>query len=91
MRVTLLVYDDDEEKQTVIGRFVFDGDGPIRVETDSEDPDAIGILKNILTERMFVHMSAPPEWVTSTGDPGMWMRELPYKYNGYRMRAALEE
>lgn len=90
MRVTLLVADDEQE-QTVVGSFVLEGSGPIRIETDSEDPDAMGILRETLAERLFVHMSNPPEWVTADGDPELWMRELPYKYNGYRVRAALEE
>ena len=82
-RVTMLL--TEAEGQRVLGTFTLRGG---RVEVEAPTPDGLRVLNGILAEPLVARYDRS---LSAAGDPEAWIRELPFAYNGSRLRARLDE
>lgn len=90
LRVTIFVFDDEEDDFEPRGSFVLEPGGRVAIDVP---PEGMEWMQTILAEEIKSvdedgNVGAP---CSAQSDPEGWMRGLPVAYDGMRVRAELEE
>jgi hypothetical protein len=87
IRVTMLFWEESEEQQRAVGRFVL---RDRKVEIEALTPDGHGILSRILKRALRTDDTGGHR-IRVEENPERWVRLLPMNYDGAQVRAELEE